>query len=179
MNVWGEVINNLLWSLLGLVLGYFLASVRYTRNEGMTMSAPGESPAKKKTWLGQNVLGVVVIVMAILTVSMLSIEGIRTRNQAQCQAKYNTAFTETLTKRNSFNVQTDEIRRQREDIDQQRDALLDVALNRALKGENNVIPPLAAQRAELNRQEDVLIAQAKKLEAEKAKYKYPKIPDCK
>lgn len=179
--MWGEVINNLLWSLLGLVLGYFLASVRYTRYEGVTMAAPGgEKPVKKKTWLAENALGVIVIVMSVLTVSVLTIEGIKTREQARCQSEYNSAFTETLTKRNSFNVQTDKIRQQREDIDQQRDSLLDNALNRALSGNDaNIIPELAQQRAALNKEEDALIKQQQKLEDEKAKYKYPKIPNCK
>ncbi len=180
MSVWGEVVNNLLWSLLGLVLGYFLASVRYTRNEGLTVAASGEeTPVKKKTWLAENALGVVVIVMSVLTVSLLTVSGIKTREQAKCQAEYNAAFNVTLSKRAAFTQQTDSLRLQREAIDRQREEILDDLLRRSLQGEKSLVVEWAQKRAALTKKENELVRKQAELEAEKAKYKYPKIPDCK
>jgi hypothetical protein len=177
--VWGEVIDNLLWSLLGLVLGYFLASVRYTHREETTMTAPADQSAPKKSWLSENFLGVVVVVLAVLTVSLLTFESIKIRSVTQCQAEYNQTFNETLSKRTFFTVQTDKLRLQREEIDRQREEILDDLLRRSLQGEKSLVAEWARKRAALTKKEEALVRQQLDLEAAKAKYKYPKIPDCK
>lgn len=76
------------WGLLGLICGYVLGRM------GVQVAE-----SKSRPLIGNNLLGAIVVVLAIITVTGLSISTNRAEDQINCQTEFNQQFVTALQER--------------------------------------------------------------------------------
>jgi hypothetical protein len=117
-----EALSGLAYSLLGFVIGYIIGKAGAEVHDIKEVVAPGHHPAHeaKPTPRKQGLMhaitksrgvGVVLILLALVTVLLSTLTAIDLRDQAQCRDRYNTRFFQAYVTRskaadadrNSFN----------------------------------------------------------------------------
>lgn len=90
------VVASMLWALAGLAVGFTLGRA------GRVFQPPKESAVPHTTSRGMadRVVGLVVVIMAVVSVIAMSISINRQERIATCQADFNTRFAAALQERN-------------------------------------------------------------------------------
>lgn len=84
--------SSALWALAGLLVGYFIG--RAGREVVIT-----ETSTARRTSVGDNVIGVVVILLAIVTVMGLAFQASEAKRAMQCQTEFNIQFMRSIQER--------------------------------------------------------------------------------
>lgn len=85
----GVIWSSAAWGVLGLICGYVLGR----------MGVQVAEQQKTRPLIGNNLLGALVVVLSIVTVTALSISTSRTEDQITCQTEFNQRFIGALQER--------------------------------------------------------------------------------
>lgn len=101
------------WAVVGFVGGYILGRVALTAPTGAMMTsdppdATGPAHARRHRWrpTGQQLLGIVVFILALVTVAQGLIQTTVTRRIVECQQQYANQFADALDARTAASNNT-------------------------------------------------------------------------
>ncbi|HEX5119825.1 MAG TPA: hypothetical protein VFW65_31960 [Pseudonocardiaceae bacterium] len=96
------LVESAVWAVVGFVGGYAIGRVAVTGRDDstgadVTTDAPEPPPTRhRKGFTGQQMLGVVVVILALATVAQGLIQSAATRAVVTCQQEYSNGFADAL-----------------------------------------------------------------------------------